>query len=125
MTEKNKRKPWVLYDGNCPVCTRWIDRVRGPLSRHGFELVPQQSDFGRDVLKLPPGETAAEVKVLTREGDIIGGADAMLIISRFVWWMRPLWWFSHVPGVMAMVRLVYRWIARNRYCFGGACRRNL
>lgn len=124
ITENNKRQ-WVLYDGSCPICKRWIGRIRGPLTRHGFELAPQQSDFGREVLKLQSGQTAAEVKVLTPELKLIGGIDALVVISRFVWWMRPLSWIARIPGAMRILRPFYAWIAKHRYCFGGVCETRL
>jgi len=116
----NKSKTnWVCYDADCPMCIRSADRFRGLLERHGFTLLPLQSPAVRDALQLTEPAILAEMRVITRDGDAIGGADALAYISSVV--CKPLFWLTRIPGAMPLLRRAYRYVARNRGCAGNAC----
>ena len=55
------------------------------------------------------------------DGHCIGGADALLEIARDFWWAWPLRQLRPIPGVTQILRVAYRWIARNRSCAAGNC----
>ncbi len=112
---------WLFYDGDCPVCRRWVSRVRRPLSKHHFMFAAQQSELAQEKLNLKPGEIFSEMKVITVEGLTLGGIDAVDHIARFVWWLRPLRWLTRLPGGMWMARRVYTWFAAHRSCDNGKC----
>src|SRR5436309_25528 len=98
----------VLYDGACTFCTRWARRAERWLPKRGFRFAP-----------LPVA--GDEMKVVTTTGEMLGGADAAVYLARHMWWAWPVWAVSRLPGVMAVLRRGYRWVAANRYCVGGAC----
>src|SRR5262249_5264079 len=52
-------------------------------------------------------------------------ADALNEIAGQIWWAKPLYWLSGVAMVKSMLRLGYRWVARNRACLGGSCSRQV
>jgi len=127
MTEQTERlssedrNGWVLYDGDCPMCIRLAGRFASILSRHGFELEPLQSPWVRSRLGVLASEPLDEMFVLSSSGDVIGGADAVVFLARSIWWAWPLYAIPKLPGMMWLLARLYRWVARNRACFGGRC----
>ena len=114
---------WLFYDGECPVCCRWIDSIQSPLSRHHVRVTPQQSELGRTTLGLKQGEVLSEMKVRLSDGVLLGGADAALYVAQFLWWARPFRFLARLPGGLPLLRRLYNWFAASRYCFSGRCKR--
>lgn len=112
---------WVLYDHLCPHCCAWARRVEPILSRRGFDLAPLQSPWLSECLDCDLYNTPDEMKVLTRHGRLLGGADALLFLARKIWWAWPFWLFACLPGMRPALRWGYRRMAANRYCHGGSC----
>jgi predicted DCC family thiol-disulfide oxidoreductase YuxK len=117
----NPAKGWVLFDGQCSLCSTSARSFTRILSRHGFALAPLQTPWVRERLGLPKGEPPVEMRVLLANGDAPGGADAILEIARRIWWAWPLFVLAKLPGIKPMLRALYRIIATNRYCANGAC----
>ena len=132
---------WVLYDGDCPLCRAAVVRFAPLLHRHGFQCAPLQTPFiwsaglptrreevgstntpgRRPALCLTPGEPLDEMKLLAADGNIFGGADALVQIARRIWWAWPLFALAQIPGAMILLRAIYRRVAANRQCLSGAC----
>lgn len=124
MTDSNAKQPaagWVCYDGNCALCLRWLRRVERPLLRRDFDFVPLQTAWVREKLNLSETELLTEMRLLLPDCRVIGGADAAVVLARYVWWLWPLWFASHIPGATPIIRASYRYIARNRHCARGEC----
>ena len=115
----NARLPWVCYDAECGLCVRWAERFRTTLEGHGFALIPLQSPAVVSLLAVPPGELLSEMRVITQDGRIFGGADALIYLSRVIF--KPLFMLTRFPGARLLLRAVYRLIARNRTCSAGTC----
>ena len=58
------------------------------------------------------------------DGRQIGGADALVFLAGEVWWAWPLFGVAKLPGMIGVLRRVYRWIARHRECASGSCARH-
>lgn len=116
-----KTRNWVCYDAECALCVRRARRFRALLERHGFLLLPLQSTEVRTVLRLPKSELLAEMRVITSDGEVFGGADALVFLSHVV--CKPLYELTRIPGVKGLLRVGYGFIARNRSCTTGACRK--
>ena len=112
----------VLFDAECLFCTRLATCIAPLLHRHGFELAPLQTPWVMKLLGRGRGNAWTEMLLLTPEGAIYGGADALLELTKWIWWVRPLYLFSHVPGVKPGLRKAYAMVAQRRLCRGGACR---
>jgi predicted DCC family thiol-disulfide oxidoreductase YuxK len=112
---------WVFYDGECPLCLNTAARFAALLGRHGLQLATLQTPWVQRRLGLKPGEPLAEMKLLTIDGRVFGGADALLQIARQIWWAWLLFALMQIPGAKPMLRLVYRKVAANRQCLGGRC----
>src|SRR5579871_1318308 len=118
-TMDNERRDRVCYDAECAICVRWANRFRTLLEGHGFTLIPLQSPIVRATLRIPHDELLAEMRVITSDGGVFGGADALLYITRVIY--RPIFELTRIPGIKPLLRAAYRFIARNRTCSSGAC----
>lgn len=115
---------WVFYDADCPLCVAGVRRIGGLFARRGFAWEPLQ---GPDValrLGASPAAMLDEMKLLLADGRVVGGADAWSELLRSVWWLSPLGWLMRLPGLHELCLAAYCCLARNRYCLGGACRRD-
>lgn len=111
----------IFYDATCGLCTASYLRFGPMTERRGFKWIPLQDRRVQDLLGLENGELPGEMKLLTRQGRMLGGADAVLFVARHIWWGWPAWLASHLPGVRPILRAVYRWVARNRHRVSDAC----
>ena len=100
----------VLYDDACGMCLRTVARLRPLLEPRGFRFDA-----------FPAGVEKIEMKLMQPDGQVIGGADAVVAMARAVWWLRPLTFLTRLPGVMPLLRRAYRKVAANRHCISGAC----
>ena len=121
VSSNSKRRGWIFYDGQCRYCTtaaRQFDQLFG---RRGFEFVPLQTPWVQRQLGLPPDAPVDEMKVLTVAGLNLGGADALIFLSRQVWWGWPLPLLERVPGMRRFLHWTYRWVAAHRGCNQSEC----
>src|SRR5262245_7679672 len=112
---------WVFYDGDCALCRALAGRFEKTLTRRGFDLAPLQASWARECLDLDLSEPLTEMRLLTRDGVQLGGADAILFLSRRIWWAWPLYLIAKLPGSRPVLQAGYRWMAARRHCVGGRC----
>lgn len=112
----------IYYDATCGLCTTAHTRFGRALQRAGFTQTPLQDESARRTLGLKEGEVPPEMKVRLADGTVLGGVNALLAVSRYVWWSWPLWLIGRVPGVAWLLRFPYRLVARNRYRISQVCR---
>jgi predicted DCC family thiol-disulfide oxidoreductase YuxK len=112
---KSSFNEWVFYDDDCSLCTGLVRRYKTALNRRGIGLVPLQSEFAR---KRTAGmaDPYKEMLLLPADGNMIGGADAFIYISRKIWWAYGFYLLAQVPGMRRVYRWFYGLIARNRHC---------
>jgi predicted DCC family thiol-disulfide oxidoreductase YuxK len=115
-------KGWVLYDGECGFCSRWLGFWQPTLARHGFGIAALQEPWVTQQLQLPPEERLYDIRLLTREGESVSGANVYLQVTRRIWWAWPFYGVFSLPRFNWLIHLGYRWFARNRYCISHACR---
>jgi len=89
------------------------------LHRRRFALLPLQTPWIRE--RLGEDGSPTEMRLLTPEGAVYGGADALIRIAQAIWWAKPLSWISRSPGAKLALRRGYQRVAARRYCLGGAC----
>lgn len=112
-------KGWVLFDGDCGFCLGIIHRMTPWIYRQGFDLAPLQEEWVQNRLQLSPNELLQEMRVLTSDDRVLGGADAWLHLLKQNKRTWPLYIVGHVPGIHLLLNVGYRWVARNRYRWGG------
>ena len=61
------------------------------------------------------------MRLLTPQGSLYGGADALIAIAGQIWWAWPLHCVAQVPLVSGVLRHTYAWVARRRNCLSGSC----
>jgi predicted metal-dependent hydrolase/predicted DCC family thiol-disulfide oxidoreductase YuxK len=112
---------WIFYDGDCSFCVNSVRRFERMLKRSGFVPVQFQNSWACVRLDLKPDSELTEMIVLTLDGQKFGGADGIAQIARRIWWAWPLFVISQIPGIYFIFRAIYRRVAANRHCLGGAC----
>jgi predicted DCC family thiol-disulfide oxidoreductase YuxK len=121
ITDTKNTNGWVLFDDQCRLCRRLARRWGPLLGRHHFALAALQTPRVRERLAKNNVELLFEMRLLTPQGRLYGGADAVIAIARQIWWAWPLYWLAQVPGVRTALRHAYAWFARRRHCLGGRC----
>ena len=115
-------KGWVLYDGSCGFCSRWVPFWRPTLRRLGYDIAPLQSPWVRDRLNLSSEALVEDLRLLL-SGDIqVAGADVYRYFMRRIWWAYPCFLIAVAPGTRKLFDWAYRTFARNRFRFSSACR---
>ncbi len=109
---------WLFFDAECRFCTRVAKWLAGPMRRRGLAVAPLQDPRVGALLALSREEQLLALRFVIEEGTQFSGADAMLALAREMWWARPLFWLSRLPGIMPWLRAGYRWTARHRNCPG-------
>lgn len=107
----------MLFDGDCGICqttANWVARL--DRRRHRITCLPAQR---APLAELHPGLTLAEclkaVQVVTPDGQLHAGWDAVVALAPALWIVRPLEWADRVPALRRLCERAYDWIARNRY----------
>jgi predicted DCC family thiol-disulfide oxidoreductase YuxK len=116
------RVGWVLYDGACGFCFRWVHFWEKIIQRRGFFLKDLQSAWEDGSLKTSQQKLLDDIQVLTRDGKLESGADAYLFVAHRIWWAWPFYAIFRLPGFHWMLLHGYRWFNRNRYHVSRHCK---
>ena len=113
-------RPVIVYDGECRFCRAQTRRIQRWDRRDAFEYVPRQTPglAGRFPV-LEAGDFNAGMRLVSRDGSVHVGADAVYEIARRLPICRWLAWVYRVPIAHGMLRRAYGWIAANRGRLGG------
>jgi len=114
-------RDWVFFDRDCSVCTSLARRFRRPLVARGFGLAALQDPRAQALLDLPPQELLREMRVVTSDGQVYGGAQAIIYLARQIWWAYPLFLAAKLPNFPRVLDAGYRWFADHRACVSGVC----
>jgi len=115
------REGWILYDGGCGFCFRWVRFWKNIVERRGFAIKDLQSASADGLLHIPKENLLDDIRVLSRSGRIESGANAYLYVARRIWWAWPFYAIFSLPGFRWMLWQGYRWFNRNRYRFSRHC----
>jgi predicted DCC family thiol-disulfide oxidoreductase YuxK len=115
------RKGWILYDGGCGFCFRWVHLWEKVVERRGFAVKDLQSASADGSLQVPPENLLDDIRILTCDGRVESGADAYLYVARQIWWAWPFYAIFRLPGFNGMLWWGYRWFNRNRYRISRHC----
>jgi predicted DCC family thiol-disulfide oxidoreductase YuxK len=109
----------LIFDGACPMCVRWMGRVRHWDERDAFEYVPLQDPSVPD--RYPDLEQDAlrrEMHLVGPGGEIWTGAAAVEQILARLPVGRWLGWLFRLPFARPIADRVYRRVADNRTRLG-------
>ena len=115
-------KGWILYDGECGFCFRWVHLWEKVVKARGFFLKELQSASADLSLELSPQHLLDDILVLTPGGNLESGANAYLFVARQIWWAWPFYALFSLPGFNWILERGYRWFNRNRYRLSSHCR---
>ncbi|HKT68682.1 MAG TPA: DUF393 domain-containing protein [Terriglobales bacterium] len=118
ITDRKGRRAagWVFYDGECDFCRSLARRFRSTLEKRGFGLAPLQDPRVATLLGLAPNLLLQEMRVLTAEGQVLGGAQAVTFLAAKIWWAWPVHAAAKFPGMRFLLRAAYKWVADHRHC---------
>lgn len=112
---------WVLYDGSCGVCARWVPFWGATLRRLGLGTAPLQSDWVIHRTGLTATVLLEDLRLLHADGRLTSGADVYRFVMRRLWWAYPLYLLSVLPGGRYVFDWSYRTFARHRLEISAAC----
>jgi uncharacterized protein len=113
---------WVLYDGACGVCSRWVPFWAPTLARLGLEIAPLQTGWVAERLRLPSDMLVTDLRLLLSDGAQLAGADVYRYVMRRLWWTYPFYLLATTPGLRRLFDAAYRAFADNRQGVSAACR---
>ena len=112
---------WILYDGQCGFCFRWVHLWKNVVAGCGFALKDLQSASADGTLQIAPQNLLDDILVLTSSGQLVSGAAAYLFVARQIWWAWPFYALFSLPGPNWVLWKGYRWFNRNRYRISRHC----
>ncbi|HKP04903.1 MAG TPA: DCC1-like thiol-disulfide oxidoreductase family protein [Chthoniobacterales bacterium] len=107
---------WIFFDEDCSFCRDLVLRFEPVYAKRGFHFEPLQREWVRDRLNLTAAQALEEMRVLTADGCVFGGADAVVFLARQLWWATPFAWLARVGFIHALLDRSYRWVAAHRTC---------
>jgi predicted DCC family thiol-disulfide oxidoreductase YuxK len=119
ITETTKAVPfrgWIFFDRDCSFCSDLARRFASVFAKRGFHFEPLQQPWVLERLGLTADEALEEMRVLTTDGDVFGGADAVVFLAQQVWWGSPFAALARFAFVHRLLDRSYRWVAAHRTC---------
>ncbi|NRA98117.1 MAG: DUF393 domain-containing protein [Planctomycetes bacterium] len=113
---------WILYDGSCGVCSKWVPFWSSTLARQDLGFAPLQADWVKGRIDMPEEELLQDLLLLLATGEVIKGPDVYRHVMRHAWPLWPLYLFSVIPGISQLFDWSYRTFANHRYEVSAACR---
>ena len=109
----------LFFDDACPMCvgvSGWLSRIDG---KSQFKLVPyQNAEILAQYPQLSPEACEKELHLVTAQGKVMSGADAVLEIwKQSGHWSSFLAKFFLLAPFIWIARPIYKLIARNRRFF--------
>lgn len=118
----DKTQSVIVYDGSCSFCRRQVSRIQRWDKRGRFELLARQSAGIEDRFpRLAEAEFNTGMRLIEPDGRIFVGADAVYHIARALPFWRAFAWLYRVPGIHALARWAYAWVAARRLRLAEAC----
>jgi predicted DCC family thiol-disulfide oxidoreductase YuxK len=123
ITDNNGAKPAgsIYFDADCPFCVAYRRRWGRVFERRGFVWLPLQTPGAAHRLGVTDAQLRAAMWLQLADGRQLSGVTALSVLTRRVWWLWPLGVILALPCFSPAARVLYRWIAKNRHCWGGTC----
>jgi predicted DCC family thiol-disulfide oxidoreductase YuxK len=114
-------KGWVCFDRSCSICTSLARRFQPTVEKRGFGMAALQDPRIATLLGVPSDQLLREMRVITANNKLYGGADAIVFLARHIWWAWPVYAAAQLPGMQHILQAGYRWFADHRNCSSGMC----
>ena len=113
---------WILYDGSCGFCSKWVPFWSTTLARQDLGFAPLQADWVKERIDIPEEELLQDLLLLLANGEVIKGPDVYRHVMRNAWPLWPPYLLSVIPGISQLFDWSYRTFANHRYEVSQACR---
>jgi len=119
ITERAEAVPfrgWIFFDEDCSFCRDLALRFERLFGKRGFYFEPLQREWVQERLNLTREQALEEMRILTEDGQVFGGADAVIFLARQLWWAAPFASIARIPSIHTLLDRGYRWMAAHRTC---------
>ena len=121
MSEDDKKKPTVYFDGDCPMCRAFVPYIDEPTN-------PDSAKFENlRKAELPQGielqQAIDKIHLVTANGEVQKGAKAVFTALEVNKKFPFLVWLGRLPIISQLAEIVYSFIARNRFLIFGPLQR--
>lgn len=112
------QQAYMLFDGDCGICSWSAEWVQRADRRQQFIVVPYQSvpEVELETFGTSYAQCDKRLHVISRQGKVYRGAFA---VNYFLWhyfpWSLLVALICALPPVLLGEVLVYAWVARNRH----------
>ena len=119
--DDERARPVVVYDGECPFCLKQIERIQRRDRWARFEYTARQAPgLEARFPQLADQDFNSGMRLITPQGNIQVGADAVYHIALRLPVYRRLAWIYRIPVLHGLARLAYRWVAAHRQSLGAS-----
>ena len=109
----------MIFDGDCRVCTRIAEKVRGWDGDGRLEILPSTTPGLADRFPWIPAASYREsMQLVAPDGTTWQGAESVERILELLPRGRLVTWLFSLPFARSLAERGYRSFARNRYRFG-------
>lgn len=106
----------VLYDADCPICLKSVERLRRWDRQKSLRFLPARDPVVPERFPTLSREALeASIHLVGSDGGVWVGADAVERLFAILPGFSGFRWIFRIPFVRPLARWVYRWVARNRY----------
>lgn len=112
---------WILFDGACGFCARWVPFWGPWLRRQGYGFRALQDPWVREHAALDEAALLTDLRLLRADGVLVSGAEVYREVLGASPWTRPLAHLTRLPGFSHLFEGGYRLFARHRYRVSQAC----
>ena len=118
MSDRQRTRPVLVYDGDCGICTRSVEWAERHLTRDVDVVAFQDADL--DALGLTRQQCERAVQWVARDGQISSAHHAVgeLLAASGRRWL-PLAFLARTPPFSWVAGACYRWVAANRHRLPG------
>lgn len=104
----------AVYDGSCDICGRFALRLKREAGVRVFLVACDAAEREAFVPEVAKETCEKAFVVVTPQGDVLSGADAVLALSDIAPSIRRWAWIARLPGGMSLARSAYAFVARHR-----------
>ena len=119
---EGEERGWILYDGTCGFCSKWVPFFESTLKRQGLGFAPLQAEWVRERVDMSEEVLLEDLHLFFRSGEVISGPAVYRHVMRRSPWLMTLYLLSIVPGLSHLFDWCYRTFADHRYEVSAACR---
>lgn len=110
---KRKKKPVLLFDGECDLCKRWVGNWK-ELTKDAVDYQPYQKAC-RKYPQIQPEDCGKEIHLVMPNGKVYAGAHAVFkALYEGKSWRGLLFFYDHFPPFAKISEAIYKAVSNNR-----------